>query len=125
MSSQVLFGVLWAITLFVVTAIAKWWKRNKDDEGVQAAFSNLKDWANIVVRATEDIGYAMEMTGEEKLRYAIRSLKELRDKIGIDITDEQVEMLVRAAYTSFCVEESGDVYLLDNEEDDFFGDANG
>ena len=46
-------------------------------------------------------------------------------KYDFNITDEQVEMLVRAAYTSFCVEESGDVYLLDNEEDDFLGDANG
>lgn len=112
MVSQIIYGSLWVITIFVVGFAAKWWKNNKDEESVQMAFAELMDWADIVVKAAEDLGHVAEMTGEEKLRYAVRSLGEVRDKIGLDITDEQVEMLVRAAYQTFASES----YLIEETE---------
>lgn len=94
-----LYGFLWAFTILIVTAIAKWWRANKDEEQVQAAFKELQEWAAIAVRAAQDIGNNTEMTGTEKADFAFNTLVEVRNKLAIDISDEQLRLLIRAAYT--------------------------
>lgn len=123
MITQVIYGVLWAVTIAVVSVIARWWKAHKDEESVQSAFTELQEWAGIVVRAAKDLGATdLDMTGEDKRLYAQRVLKEVREKLGLDITDEQIEMLVRHAYTVMC-DESFDVSIPDYDEEDSFLDG--
>ena len=118
MTYQLLYGVLWAFTIGIVTGIAKWWKDRKDNEHVQAVFSEIKDWAAIAVRAVKDLGDGdLEMTGTEKRDYAVKVLSDIRDKIGFDISDEQLELLIRHAYTVMMDEAKDDVYLIEGGND--------
>lgn len=116
--TQVVYGILWAATIFLATIIGRWWKAHKDEENVQAAFAELKDWAEIAVRAAKDLGDSkMEMTGSEKAEYAFMVLRDVREKLGIDITDEQLMLLIRNAYTVMVDESAEPVYLVEGKED--------
>lgn len=115
---QVAYGILWAVTILLVTIIGRWWKAHKDEENVQSAFAELKDWAEIAVRAAKDLGDSkLEMTGSEKAEYAFIVLKDVRDKLGLDLTDEQLMLLVRHAYTVMVDESAEPVYLVEGKED--------
>lgn len=122
MIAQVIYGVLWAVTIWVVSIIAKWWKAVKDEEKVKTAFNELKEWAEIAVRSVQDLGADVGMSGENKRLYAQGVLYDIRDKLELDITNEQIEMLVRHAYTVMC-DESFDVSIPDYDEEDSFLDG--
>lgn len=97
---QAVYGILWAVTIALAAIIGKWWKAHKDEENVQSAFAEIMDWAEIAVRAAKDLGDSkLEMTGSEKAEYAFEILKDVREKLGVDLSDEQLMLLIRHAYT--------------------------
>ncbi len=116
--TQVVYGILWAVTILLAAVVGKWWKAHKDEDSVQAAFAELRDWAEIAVRAAKDLGDSkMEMTGSEKAEYAFMILRDVREKLGLDLTDEQLMLLVRHAYTVMVDESEDPVYLVEGKED--------
>ncbi len=116
MNIQVIYGILWAVTILVASVIGRWWKMHKDEENVQSALKEIQDWAEIAVRAAKDIGDSkIEMTGSEKAEYAYNILTDVRDKLALDLSDEQLMLLIRSAYT--VMKEGEPVYLVTEVDD--------
>ena len=124
MNSQIIYGILWAISILVAGGFAKWWKDAKNDERVSRALAELHEWADIAVRYAKDIGEQEDLDGDARRTAAITMLTRIRDKIGLDITDDQIIMLIRAAYTVMASEDAqsdlyrelGDVNVVTDEE---------
>lgn len=111
MIGQLLYGILWVVSIIVAAGFAKWWKDAKDDERVSRTLSELQEWAEIAVRYAKDIGEQEDLTGDNRRKAAINVLTQIRDRYDIDISDDQIVMLVRSAYTVMASEDAqSDLY---------------
>ena len=98
--STTLFGFLWIVTIVVVWGIKRTAQAIIKDDQYSALLTRFEDWAAIAVRYAKDWGEQEHMSGSDRRRIAVQAMKELRDKLNLDdISDEQIEMLIRAAYT--------------------------
>lgn len=98
--STTLFGFLWIVTIVVAWGIKRTAQTIIKDEQYSALLTRFEDWAAIAVRYAKDWGEQEHMSGSDRRRIAVQAMKELRDKLNLDdISDEQIEMLIRAAYT--------------------------
>ena len=73
----------------------------------------MRDWAADGVRWAQD--YMQSAEGAQKRQAVINALLEIRDKEKFNITDDQIEILVRAAYTVM-KDADRDVYLLESTD---------
>lgn len=76
---------------------------------VKDEFTEVLQWADIFVRAVKDSH--KEATGAEKRELAIQYIKEVCDNLELQISDAQIEAIVRAAYVDMKSEE----IILDQE----------
>lgn len=112
--STTLFGFLWIMTIVVAWGIKRAAQAIIKDEQYSALLTRFEDWAAIAVRYAKDWGEQEHMSGSDRRRIAVQAMKDLRDKLNLDdISDEQIEMLIRAAYT-IMVDESEEL-SLENE----------
>lgn len=84
-------GVMVAVLIYVMAI-----NKIRENEKASAMFDEVQGWADIVVRWAAD--RLNSEPGEQRRTAAIGALKEIRDKLGIQLTDEQVAMLVSSAY---------------------------
>lgn len=119
-STQILFGALWALTMVAVVIFKRTEHALKENEQYVHTLQKLEEYAAIVVRYAKDFGDIQGFTGDTKRSIAIAALTKFRDDLGLDdISAEQIEMLVRAAYTVM-VDESGTVLGYEIDEIDSF-----
>lgn len=96
MIASIIFGVLWIITMIAAGLYVKAEQAIKKDIRKYETFIELQNWAEIAVRWAQDrLGDQM---GHNRRIAAINALKEIRDKLGIDISDDQIGMLISSAY---------------------------
>lgn len=109
--SSMIFGILWIVTIAVAWGIKRTAQAIIKDEQYSALLTRFEDWAAIAVRYAKDWGEQEHMSGSDRRRIAVQAMKDLRDKLNLDdISDEQIEMLIRAAYT-IMVDESEELSL--------------
>lgn len=60
----------------------------------QQLFDNLRATAEIVVRALEQQGIIQHLGGEDKKKIAMVMLRQAADALKIDITDDQLSLLI-------------------------------
>lgn len=96
MNSDILFGILWIATVLLAWFYAKTTKKIETNDRLYMLFDRMYEWAEIVVRWVDD--RLKDEDGNNKRTAAINALKEIRDKLGIEISDDQLGMLISAAY---------------------------
>lgn len=112
-TGYVIFGILWLVSLFIFTGLKKIDQELKHDERYIDALNQLHTFADFVVRYAKDLGDENDIDGRDRRQIACKALQEIRDNLGLDITDEQIELLVRANYQVIKGEEQ--VYVLEGE----------
>ena len=70
----------------------------------------LRDWASDSVRWAQDL--MKTASGDERRFAVINTLKEIRTECNLNITDDQINVLVRAAYIAM-KEAQAEVYVVD------------
>ena len=61
--------------------------------------TKLVEFIKIAINAAESIFNFAEKTGEQKKEYVITRVKEYIKKLKIDITDEQIDLLIQGVFT--------------------------
>ena len=75
---------------------------------------SMQDWAADAVRWAND--FMKAHPGEEKRKAVLEALYEIRDRKDWDITDQQIDILVRAAYVAMKAEER-EVFVIGTDAD--------
>ena len=88
---QILRLVIMVATALITTYLIPWIKSHTDTEKLYAVMR----WAHEAVMAAEQIYGAQ--TGAEKKRYARAYLKKIALTAKIEISDEELDMLIEAA----------------------------
>lgn len=94
--SEIIFRVIELLVMLAVLGYVAGMKKIREDERASEIFDNMQMWADIVVRWAAD---RLDCNpGEDRREAAVTALKQVRDKLDIELTDEQVAMLVSSAY---------------------------
>lgn len=106
--TEIVFQVIQLCVMIAVLCYLRAVKKVREDERATEIFDNIQLWADIVVRwAADRLG---EDSGEVRRKAAINALKEIRDRLGVDLSDDQLAMLVSSAYRVMME----DTFELDN-----------
>ena len=108
--AEIIFRVVELIVMLTVLGYVAGMKKLRENEKAVEAFDNIQLWADIVVRWAAD--RLNSEPGEQRRTAAIGALKEVRDMLGLKLTDEQIAMLVSSAYRMMME----DTFELDNVE---------
>lgn len=113
-TGMMLFGILWLATIVLFSIIKMAEHKLKQNEDYMNTFDKLQDLASVAVRWAQDrMG---KDTGEERRRAAVSALMQYRDMLEMELSDEQIEMLVSAAYTIMIDEMQEPVNLIVEKE---------
>lgn len=94
--TEIVFRIMELVVMLAVLGYMAAVKKINENDKAQAAFDNIQMWADIVVRWAAD---RLDChPGEDRREAAVTALKQVRDKLSIELTDEQVAMLVSSAY---------------------------
>lgn len=107
--------IIWALSIGFFAFIQYLNRKTKEDETFVYLLQKLEEYAEIAVRYAKDIGRQGEMTGEEKRLLAVNTLMRFRDILGLEkvVTDEQLEQLIRSAYTVMYNEDESATYIIE------------
>lgn len=84
------------MTIFIAPALRAWLKAHADEKAVKT----MERWADIAVRAAEQIRNAMDVKdpdGTQRKEWARKWIIETAKKMDIYITTDQADMLIEAA----------------------------
>lgn len=98
--NQLIFGVLWLLTIIIIIFIKRADRLVYEKIHYIVALMKLEDYATVVVKYVKDMGDEQGLAGPGRRLIAAQALLDFRDKLGLDVTHEQVEMLIRAAYVT-------------------------
>lgn len=94
--STLIKAAMMIVTIFVAPALRSWLKAHADEKAVKT----MTQWADIAVKAAEQLKNAMDMqdpTGVDRKRWARKWIIETAHKMEIEITEDQADMLIEAA----------------------------
>lgn len=95
--AEIIFRVIEIIVMLAVLGYLAAIKKIDENDRARDIFTNMQEWAAIIVRWAADRLDAHP--GEDRRAAAVNALKAIRDKAGIELTDEQIGMLISSAYT--------------------------
>lgn len=104
--------IILVITAFVVPALKKWLEARTENEKLQ----QIKTWALQAVKAAEQMHNKAKKddpTGEIRREYARKAILRICSRLGVTLTDRDVEALIEAAVQ----EVNGSGYYLCAEEE--------
>ena len=107
---MMLFGILWIITVIVFTLVKKAEQAVKEDELLTNKLLTLKDFAEVGVKWAQD--HMWQEAGVDRRKAAVKALRQYRDMLGLDLTEDQLEALVSVAYKVMKNEEA-EVYVVE------------
>lgn len=84
------------MTIFIAPALRAWLKAHADEKAVKT----MERWADIAVKAAEQIRNAMDVKdpdGTQRKEWARKWIIETAKKMNIYITTDQADMLIEAA----------------------------
>lgn len=112
--STVMILLLWGITVGMFVVLSVMDREHKENESFVFLLQKLEEYAAIAVRFAKDIGDEEGLSGEEKRTIAIAALLRFRDILKLDkeISVEQLEQLVRSAYTVMYNEDESATYIV-------------
>lgn len=100
MDTSVIFILLWSFSIGVFIIIKALEHRISEKDTYTYALQKLEEYAEIVVRYAKDFGDEEGLTGKGKRDLAIKALLKFKEMLKLnDISYDQIEMLVRSAYT--------------------------
>ena len=94
--STLIKAAMMIVTIFVAPALRSWLKAHADEKAVKT----MTQWADIAVKAAEQIKDAMNVKdpdGTKRKVWARKWIIETARKMKIEITIEQADMLIEAA----------------------------
>ena len=94
--TEIIFRVIELFVMLAVLGYVAWMKKIREGERAAEIFDNIQMWADIVVRWAAD--RLDGEPGESRRNAAINALKDIRDRLGIELTDDQIAMLISSAY---------------------------
>lgn len=90
--SDILYSILTGVATYVGLVVKKLYKRYADDQ-------TKKDVIKTVVKGIEQLH--KDLTGAEKLDFAVDNASEILENKGITITDLELRMLIESAVGDF------------------------
>lgn len=117
--NQMIFSVLWLLTIITIILVKKEDRTAFEKIRYIIASKKLEDYAMIVVKYVEDMGGEQGMPGAGRRMVAVQALLDFRDKLDLDVTHEQIEMLIRAAYMTIQKEKEVTKTPCESEPDEF------
>ena len=94
--STLIKAAMMIVTIFVAPALRSWLKAHADEKAVKT----MTQWADIAVKAAEQIKDAMNVQdpdGAKRKVWARKWIIETAHKMKVEITIEQADMLIEAA----------------------------
>lgn len=94
--STLIKAAMMIVTIFVAPALRSWLKAHADEKAVKT----MTQWADIAVKAAEQIKDAMNVQdpdGAKRKEWARKWIIETARKMKVEITIEQADMLIEAA----------------------------
>lgn len=114
--TEIIFRIVELGVMIAVVVYLHIVRKIHENERAAEIFDNIQMWADIIVRWAADRLHGE--SGESRRNAAINALKEIRDRIGIDITDDQIAMIISSAYMMMMEDTTplDGIELIDNPE---------
>lgn len=89
-------GIMLIIAVFIAPAVKEYFRQHAEDKRI----ANLSRWAVVATSAAEKIK-KIDPEGTSRQAFAQRFLEEIRDRMKLDFTDEEIENVIEATVSDY------------------------
>lgn len=89
-------AVMLIIAVFIAPAIKEYFKQHTEDKRI----ANINRWALVATSAAEKFK-ELDPTGANRKAFAADFLIEIRDRMKLDFTDEEIESVIEATVSDY------------------------